>query len=454
MDTHMVRSTPRSQFYTPGLENLGERLQDKKLGLQESGGNFQPCPVSLSPWRLPRGTFMQAQAVASAVSLTFVRASKNPDFLKTCLSDFTDQSALLFHLKQVLQNRSSVEARNFNLSRQDFLLDTQLQWRLVESNSIAAGMGPLSEKLGEFQQEIAANSIEHPADNGAITRQARALYKAAMNNNGCIKPLILFAVEADEDNVHDQSMLCLELRRLGARISYKTLRQMKQQLFSQGKQLYLGQPSSPTLVDLIYYRTGYNLQDYNDNKGNTLELLNHRSWIENHKVTVCPSIHYQIATSKWVQMKLSTMGKQALQTQFSLESQLAGRVARALDTQFEIPNGEHHIRSRLKTGRWLLKSQNEGGGNVLDERASHQQLAELGHQSILMEKISTAPRSEPVAVLANNNITEHTNIVSELGIFTLGEEHHYGGYLLRSKPQQQLESGVHRGGGFLDNIEH
>ena len=69
-----------------------------------------------------------------------------------------------------------------------------------------------------------------------------------------------------------------------------------------------------------------------------------------------------------------------------------------------------------------------------------------------MAPIAATVRSEPLSKHLQGNIVTQQGHISELGIFTLGVDAGYGGYLCRTKAEQSLEGGVHRGGAGLDLV--
>jgi glutathione synthase len=105
---------------------------------------------------------------------------------------------------------------------------------------------------------------------------------------------------------------------------------------------------------------------------------------------------------------------------------------------------------------WLLKSQGEGGGNVVEGSRIPERLASLSAAErkdwLLMRKIDTVPRPELVPVLRRGLIQMAQSLVSELGVFICGRDVHPAGYLLRSKPMHAVETGVHRGEGVIDTL--
>ncbi len=432
-----------------GQSQLRELIREKKLGLTSDKDKFSHCSQSLSPWNLPEYQFQRVKNTASAISQLFNEASEDHSFLLENLADYQSSTGLLSQLKQIFIDTPKVTATHYNFSRQDFLLDKNHQWRLVESNSIAAGMGPFNETVIEIQKQLTNNQSINFADSPAISLQSNALVQVASKLRNHTNPLIIFVVEKNEDNIHDQMMLAEGIKHSGGRVQFRTLADLKKELVSEAGQIIL---KDYGLVDLIYYRTGYNLDDYIDEKGRFEKLLQLRAWIEQHQVVVSPSINHQISTSKWIQMKLSERSIAELSSRFHLTQHQATMAAIALDSQFLLPQSAEDIQSKLSSGQWILKSQNEGGGNVYDDSSDFNDYAAKGMDYILMKKINSIHRNEEVAVIQDNQLRTINSLVSELGIFTLGSEYQYGGYLLRSKHNNSLEAGVHKGGGLLDTI--
>ncbi|WP_444994814.1 hypothetical protein [Aliikangiella sp. IMCC44359] len=426
-------------------------LRANQIGLKNKDGSFKPCAVSLTPWVLSQQQFQAALKTATTLSILLTKVSNNIPFLLHALNDFSDSTSLLYYLKNTLQEAQSRLAINLNLSRQDLLLNKKNKWQLVESNAIAAGMGPLNEKLVDILKvnNPSANFVSNPA----IQLQSQTIYDTSKKLFQTNQPLIVFVTETNEDNIYDQIYLKNHLKKLGAQVLTKTLFELKQELISKNSYLYLNSKSlyPKTPVSCFYFRTGYNLSDYHSygqTTGNYLEL---RLWIEKHRVVSAPKINFQLATSKWVQMKLSALSADDLSRMFLLSTNDAKVIQSSLNCQYLIPSPQQ-ITQQLNSNKWILKSQNEGGGNVYDGCSDLSKMDFSKQQLILMEKIKPQIRKKPVTSLTNNQLIQFNRTISELGIFTLGNQHQYGGYLLRTKPEKQLETGVHSAGGMLDTI--
>lgn len=459
--SQLVTSHPQAEILHDFKVELAKLLEHYKVGLQVSIDHsstdnqmvsdslFSACSISITPWQISENAYLSALATAQALSALFRKVSCHHQFLTQALDDFVDESSLIFQLKANLLNRDKQLATGLNLSRQDLLLDKTQQWRLVESNSIAAGMGPFCEALREIQTSYLENPDSIFPQNPATGQIAKHLYDAAFKRFRNPQPLIIFVVTANEDNIHDQNKIAVALTNLGAQVVRKTLEQLSKELISNNqKQLLLEHKP----VDCFYFRTGYNLSDYKSLKDNFSDFLNLRFWIEQHQVVVAPSCNQQLATSKWVQMKLSFLSVMQLAQLFDLKQAQAELAVKALNLKYIIPESLDEIDQYLTTGDWILKTQNEGGGNVADKNALKLTEQQPDAQFMLMQKIDTVIREDGLIAFSHNQFKKIPKAISEFGILTVGEKDQYGGYLLRSKSADQLETGVHQAGGVLDTL--
>ncbi|MET1255094.1 hypothetical protein [Aliikangiella maris] len=456
------------------LPQLIHHQQQFLLGVHSSYDQFTPCKISLTPWQITQQQFNDALVSAKLLSRIFYKLSQMPELMLSMLQDYkvtdTTQSLaphqlpknLLSHFKhylhsQVNNRRKPIKAIPVNLSRQDLLYDQDGHWKLVESNSIAAGMGPFSEVLSNLLESQSSMRFNKFAPNPAIYQQAATIFNAAKKNALLNQPVIVFLIAADEDNIYDQNYLINQISLMGAIVKRLTLIQLKQQIKSKNNRLYL---SSGETIDCIYYRTGYNYKDYiftddavHSSSAHSIdELMSFRQWIEQHQICSIPTINHQVATSKWIQMKLSQLSIQEIKINFELSQQESENVKQTLANNYQIISHQQQIVEALKERCWILKSQHEGGNSVYDISTPLPTL-DLQHEKyLLMQKINSVIRQEEIHLLTANTIQSTHSVISELGIFTVGNDHHYGGYLLRSKPANQLQCGVHSAGGFLDTL--
>ncbi|MBN8447029.1 MAG: hypothetical protein J0M22_16325, partial [Gammaproteobacteria bacterium] len=293
---------------------IRQQLIRQQLGLKTKAG-FEPVPVSLTPWKLSKAQFAKAQHLATLLGHVQASAAANPEWLLALLAKLEFSQSVPGQIWRTLRNiypagtesTSSTQLvvnRNLMLNRHDFMLDQQQQWQWVESNPIAAGMGPLN---AQYLALIAQYRPGSYAANDAVKVQATLLADAAIAQSRTHKsrthqstthraPLMLIVVEGDEDNIFDQRLLCDEVQRLGVRVERVTISELMQSELSGNNQLlWQTQP-----VDLLYWRTGYNPSaELND------DYWHFRARLESTAVSQCPTLLGQLTGSKWFQHQFS-----------------------------------------------------------------------------------------------------------------------------------------------------
>ena len=286
---------------------LAASMTKLKLGMLNKQSEFQPVPVALQPWFLTKKQWQQATQAAVLLGRLLAAVAKDAEFLlqqfqPVLLGDSLPATLAAAYAQQQQQALPQRAGAVF-LMRHDLMLNEQQQWQWIESNSIAAGMGPLSAQLTALLQP------EQPelAPNNATELQAALLYQAALQQaqkRGCLTPHIVFVVEAQEDNIFDQQLLADALIKRGAVVQRGTMAELyQQQLPAQqgaGKAAVIDEASAVTLngsrVDLLYFRTGYNPADF----ANAQELA-WRCQLQQQDVLLCPDLPTQLAGSKWLQ---------------------------------------------------------------------------------------------------------------------------------------------------------
>ncbi|MFW5927021.1 MAG: hypothetical protein ACOCSR_03130, partial [Wenzhouxiangella sp.] len=411
------------------------------LGLTGSGGDFRPVPIALSPWLLGRKQWYEARRAAALLGRLVDRLARRPELLAPLPDSSTSLPAML-----AAHRPGNPRARAAPLMRHDLLLDRTGRWRWVETNVTAAGMGPFGERAGWMQQFFHERFGQpgRPVPNPSTASQAQYLVAAARDRARPVReiprPLIVFAVEEHEDNRSDQDLLQAAIEAAGATVLRRTLRELADTTQTRGDRLCL---AGAGCIDLIYFRTGYNAEDFA-----TPELLEWRLSLETHDLALCPTVDLQLAGSKWQQMQLYHADDDFYR-RLGFTAAETARLRDLMVPQHALAEfNPRRAERRIERG-WLLKSQREGGGSVLTgERA----LAELSGQpadSILMAPIDVLALPAPTPVLAGDRIITAGPRVAELGLFTAGATARPAGHLVRSKPSDRLEAGIHAGHGML-----
>lgn len=424
-----------------------------QLGLKDGEGRLQHCPLTLVPWQLDDIQWQQALQVAQAMGQRIQQLTAEPALLQAALQPIVAGTSLPARLWQVLQRVPAAQrrARPVHLVRVDLLLDQQARWKLVEANTIAAGMGPFSAGLTVLQQTLWpdlqragwVDTTPEWRDNRVTDALAEALLQAAQTiaqGTGVTTPTVAFVVEPQEDNIFDQRKIAHALQRKGARVVRLTLAQLAQQWRRTPDHRLEVNGVGP--VHALYFRTGYNLNDYRDDTGQVEPGLQLRAELETLQVALAPTIPLQLASAKAVQV-------------YWFEQNALDDATIALATPQYFAR-DPRLPRPLDLERWLLKSQGEGGGNVVQGEQIAARLVQLSATEqqdwLLMEKIPVAPRAGVIPVLRQGQIHMTQHLLSELGLFLAGDRMQPAGFLLRSKPVQALETGVHRGGGMIDTV--
>ena len=369
------------------------------------------------------------------------------------------------------------------LQRSDFMIDAVLGPSLIECNSIAAGMAPFGEQIGQlhdylsrrwpiefdqFQSQKPGTLITNPATENLANTIATAARMIAKDLDDSGDPGFLMIVQDQEANVFDQRLLERQLIALGLRAYRRTFRQLNQQLSSGPNQRL--QLKGCGTIHAVYLRGGYQYQDYIaadlDEQRCCDALCTTRAFIEHHRVALNATVAQQLATSKKMQLYLANDSL----THFSdlgftpTESVALANIItpmRAVER-----TSREWLQDTASSADWVLKNQGEGGGHCLFDEDILSYLKQLKpeHHSAwtLMHRLRPAGRTQPTLVVRDSKAQQLDNLSSEIGLFTahLGQTALAGadqrsdrlGYLVRSKPPAVTESGIHSGFGALDSL--
>jgi glutathione synthase len=275
-------------------------------------------------------------------------------------------------------------------------------------------------------------------------------------------------VQENEDNVFDQRLLERQLQEFGLRTYRRTFRQLHEQL-STGPNQSLILADCGT-IHVVYLRAGYQYQDYIatdlDSQRCCDAICATRMFIERHRVAVNATIAQQLATSKRMQLHLA-MGGDTLLGQLGFSGQEQQRLSAIFASMRAVDSASaDRLRDENAVGNWVLKNQGEGGGHCLFDRDITARLGRMSANEhpawVLMERLRPAGRSSATLIMRDGKAQRAEGLVSEIGLFTahLGEQllptgdhqHPKIGYLVRSKPPDVSEGGIHSGFGALDSL--
>ena len=436
-------------------------------------------PFNFAPGTIDRDRFNLLKATVPLLGKLIHAVSENYQFLQDSISPVATADPFFGALLTMHHQTKNAQRLPLLIMRSDFMDDAETGPKLVEFNGIAAGMGPFGQRIHELHRFIHLQNPESYArwsnkpntvliENPAIERLSQGIAEAATtiknefqdNNN----PVFLMVVQEDEDNVYDQHLLEYALYHKGVRAVRKTFRELNESLVTTPNNRLVLKDVGP--IDCVYLRAGYDYCDYaadDLHSQNCCEtLMQTRILIENHRVAVNATVSQQLATSKRVQMILSSMTAEAL-TQFGLTLYEATAVKSLLGKILPVTANTIAAFSQQNPSHWVLKNQGEGGGHCIFDNGILPKLQQLPSEEYsawaLMQRLHPVPRSKPALIVRKSELTIVDDLISEIGMFTVhinGQatipEAGYTGYLIRSKSAQTTEGGIHSGMGVLDSL--
>ena len=455
------------------------------LALKAGISSANHCAFSFSPTPIARERFRQLKAVVPLMGRMIHAVASDYEFLSKAIRPLQGSECLFDHLYELYQKLhtegNNPACHSLLIMRTDFMDDARSGPKIIEFNGIAAGMGPFGQRahqLHQYLQETQPSEFQHWAgvdkvdlvDNAAIENLACGIAAAARtmreNSGEPGAPVFLMVVQPDEDNVYDQKILKLALQAKGVRTVRRTLRQLYEELASsENNQLLLKDIGQ---IDVVYFRTGYQPQDYvagDVPESRCCEALgNIRAFIETHNVAVNATVAQQLATSKRVQTLLTEMSAQAL-TRFDLTLDEAEKVKFYLGEMHQLNDQSLNWFSKQSHRDWVLKNQGEGGGHCIFDEDIQPKLQELAQQPetyeswALMRRLRPQHRPHEALLVRRGEARVVGDLISEIGLFTVHfdgkpvtENNGYAGYLIRSKPAEAQEGGVHSGLGVVDSL--
>jgi glutathione synthase len=278
---------------------------------------------------------------------------------------------------------------------------------------------------------------------------------AAIAAYGHADACCLMVIQPGERNIFDQRLLEFGLRERGIATVRMALAEIPGNTrLHEGHLLVEGRPAAVT-----YLRAGYGPEDYT-----SAEAWQGRERIEASSTIAVPDVLQQLAGAKMVQQRLTAPdvlqrfcppGEHAALAatfvgQFALDDPIgdAGGTAPAWQVARDTP------------ARFVLKPQREGGGNNLYDAELAARLTSLSptqrHAYILMERIYSAPHPALCAMEGHLREGPHVSEVGRFGaLLAAGERIQHNadlGYLVRTKGESEVETGISAGYGHLDSL--
>ncbi|MGU5699728.1 glutathione synthase [Aeromonas allosaccharophila] len=447
-----------------------------------------PCsavhtPFTLTPTPIRRGDYQHLKSAAQILSKLIYAVSEDHGFLYDAIHPITAGdpffSALLGMHQQIHSSATKAPRLPLLIMRSDFMDDQRDGHKLVEFNGIAAGMGPFGQRIhelhhylqrqwpaeyGQLSPEAMGELVGNDAIEGLSAGIAETTFKIKQEFGDPGPARFLMIVQEHENNVFDQHLLELALQRKGIETQRRTFRELHNQLSTGASDRLILDDVGP--LDTVYLRAGYQYSDYEAADLNEQRccqaLMATRVLIEQHRVAVNATVAQQLATSKRVQMLLSRLGEEGFAA-FGLTPQEADTVRGVLGEMHPVTPDSARFIKAAPSDSWVLKNQGEGGGHCLfgaDILAKLATLDPLQYQVwSLMRRLHPVPRGMPAWIVRRGELHRVTDLISELGIFTVQSDSHpasaaqsFAGYLIRSKSAESTEGGVHSGQGVLDSL--
>ncbi|WP_261816947.1 glutathione synthase [Vibrio gallicus] len=463
------------------------------VAFRQGDNTARHVPFSVAPMSLIGSVYQHLQSVTPLIAKLISNVSEDHDFLQQSLRDMSKADPFFGRLMELHQQahgdstkRKQPARQPLLLMRTDFMDDREHGAKVIEFNGIAAGMGPFGQRATElhrfmreqWNQEYTQwleDSAARPAENRGMeqlalgiataTKQVREHFATLDSASNEHQPTFLMIVQKDEDNVYDQHLLEVALQARGVRTVRRTFEQLNSQL-SSGKHQRL-MLEGVGAIDTVYLRAGYQYSDYFapqlDQDICCQTLSQTRLFIEKHYVAMNATISQQLATSKSMQMLLTTMSSKDY-ARWGLSMEEAQLVKSVLADMKPISAQTiEWFNSTANKSRWVLKNQGEGGGHCVFGEQISQVLAQLKPEEYdawaLMQRLYPHERDVPTIAVRDGKQTLVKDLVSEIGLFTahyqgqpVTDNNGYAGYLIRSKPASENEGGIHSGQGILDSL--
>jgi glutathione synthase len=470
------------------------------VAFRQADNTARHCPFSIAPMTMQRDVFEHIRKVTPLITKLIHNISEDHDFLQSSLGEVGKADPFFGRLLALhqqahgdIKHRLTPARKPLLLMRTDFMDDRLHGVKVIEFNGIAAGMAPFGQRATELHaflsnqwpavyQQWSENNDAIPAENQGLEQLAYGISQAAKKvksrfindmpgalsgaiEAGQSKPIFLIVIQENEDNVYDQHLLEIALQKQGLRTVRRTFEQLSTQL-STGEHQRLNLEDVGE-IDAVYLRTGYQYSDYcspvRDEAICCQTLSQTRLFIEQHHVAVNATFSQQLATSKTMQMLLTTMhAKEYARWGLNIEQ---AKLIKSVLAEMRPINQETigWFNTQATQDEWVLKNQGEGGGHCVfgnDISDKLNQLKTSEHDAwALMKRLYPHEREVATIAVRDSEQTLIDDLVSEIGLFTayydglpVTEFDGYAGYLIRSKPASENEGGIHSGKGILDSL--
>nr|CDS27752.1 glutathione synthetase [Hymenolepis microstoma] len=452
-------------------------------------GHIVTLQHTFLPSPFPKAEFEEAVNIQQSFNSLFLKVASDYDFLESVFKPVLSQDDYVRNLWEIYktdQLLGPVQSLRLSLNRSDYMLHTALPGsplKQVEMNFIAASFGGVMERLVKahqfrLHQLLGPHAPQLPECPSATkfglalartvaeySRKCQNLPQSNLGHLMCEIPAILVVISDCETNIFDQRSI--EEAVLYANPSIPILRCTFAELAETTGRAVVESETGRLIVDghevgIIYYRTGYAPDHFNEEAWKTKLRL------ERSLAVKCPSVDYLLANMKLVQTALAS--GPAVLSRFGNGPEVE-KLARTFAKQTVLSTDFHFAdvavidcmvtECRKNPSKFVLKPQREGGSNnTFGDDIVHKLDEIMGKPEanayILMERFEP-PLIENCVVGADYAPPIMRKMVSELGIYGIllsdGKVemmNDHAGHLLRTKFVGVDEGGVVTGFASLD----
>lgn len=435
-------------------------LLDAQVALRSSDGRgLVHAPVALTPSPFPRVAFDRACELQPLFNELVFQTVREHKLLDDVCAKLADQDAFVRNLYAIFRQHPAVPALFLSVNRSDYMVEDDCIFQ-IELNTISASLAGLSTKLTELQRARRRSDWNIPENRACYAIGAgidAAVDAYAQEYEADRSTLaVLFIVQPDERNVHDQQHLQSSIR---ASVIRRPLDSSDFVVDAQSSRLSVDGHE----IAVVYYRAGYAPSDYPTERHWT-----NRALLEGTRAVKCPDIGAHLAGLKKIQQVLTNRDSLLrVLGDADKANQLATCFAGIYCLDDDEEEGRRNTQMALESPeRFVLKPQREGGGNNTYGAAIKDALGAMSPAErstyILMDRIR--PTITSITIL-RHGMQSTIDAVSELGIYgvilcrqdTSGDSvsvlrNCEAGWLLRTKPAESDEGGVVSGYSVLDTL--
>jgi len=416
---------------------------------EESTVQCQPVGTTFFPTLFPKELFDEAHALQTLFNKLYAAVAEDDEWLRDVLGDLIevdDLASALWKIYSEMKEEGFVQDLTLGIFRSDYMMHVdsnqsaqQPELKQVELNTVSCAGGVHTNIVSDMHRHLhrtgTYNSNQLPSSDSLVINSsslppnstlktisaglaaAHRAYGPAKSQD-VTETCILFIVAADNFNIADERPIEYALwddSIPSSRVSWGHDVLLHTSLSPTHELLY-HPPSRPiaTEVSVIYFRTGFEIHEYDD-IGCMARLQ-----LEKSRAIKSPSILSHLTGFKKVQQALTAPGI----LERWLNPDEAEKLSRTFAPMFPLddsPSGQHAKKLALDpetASNYVLKPSLEGGGHNVygNEMAEFLQQTpeELWKSYVLMEKIS--PPLLKNFMMSSRGLYEGP-VISELGIF-------------------------------------